>query len=238
MFPASVFADAQALDIKALAHDLNEQGWHVVPQLLSPEQCAALRHNYRCDDRYRSTVVMQRHGFGRGEYRYFRYPLPDPIAQLRTRYYVPLAGLANEWMQRTGKEQAYPADHATFIEQCHARGQQRPTPLILRYRTGDFNCLHQDLYGEVHFPFQMAILLSEPGCDFHGGDFVITEQRPRMQSRAHVVPLGIGDAVIFPVNEAPRDGTRGTYRVKLRHGVSVVRSGERFTLGIIFHDAS
>ncbi len=238
MFPASVFADAQALDMKAMAHDLNEQGWHVVPKLLSPEQCAALRHNYRCDDRYRSTVIMQRHGFGRGEYRYFRYPLPDPIAQLRTRYYVPLAGLANEWMQRTGKEQAYPADHATFIEQCHARGQQRPTPLILRYRTGDFNCLHQDLYGEVHFPFQMAILLSEPGYDFQGGDFVITEQRPLMQSRAHVVPLGIGDAVIFAVNEAPRDGTRGTYRVKLRHGVSVVRSGERFTLGIIFHDAS
>jgi len=238
MFPASVFADAQALDMKALAHDLNEQGWHVVPKLLSPEQCAALRDSYRCDDRYRSTVVMQRHGFGRGEYRYFCYPLPDPIAQLRTGYYVPLAGLANEWMQRTGKEQAYPADHATFIEQCHARGQQRPTPLILRYRTGDFNCLHQDLYGEVHFPFQMAILLSEPGCDFQGGDFVITEQRPRMQSRAHVVPLGIGDAVIFAVNEAPRAGTRGAYRVKLRHGVSAVRSGERFTLGIIFHDAS
>lgn len=238
MFPASEFADARALDMKALAHDLNEQGWHVVPRLLSSEQCAALRDDYHCDDRYRSTVVMQRHGFGRGEYRYFRYPLPAPVAQLRARSYVPLAELANAWMQRTGKDQTYPDNHAAFVDQCHARGQPRPTPLILRYRAGDFNCLHQDLYGEVHFPFQMAILLSEPGCDFEGGEFVITEQRPRMQSRAHVVPLGIGDAVIFAVNEAPRAGTRGTYRVKLRHGVSVIRSGERFTLGIIFHDAS
>lgn len=229
---------ATSLDQTALAHDMEAKGWYILPQLLNRKECAALRAAYDDDSRYRSTVVMQRHGFGRGEYRYFRYPLADPVAALRADFYPPLAMLANEWAAKLGRPTLYPPEHAIFLAQCALAGQSRPTPLILRYGAGDYNCLHQDLYGAVHFPFQIAILLSQPGEDFEGGEFVISEQRPRMQSRPHVVPLQQGDAVIFAVNEAPRAGTRGTYRVKLRHGVSEVRRGERFTLGVIFHDAT
>ena len=228
---------ADRLDGEALARDLGARGWHVVPGLLSPAQCAALRADYAADTLYRSTVSMQRHGFGRGEYRYYRYPLPDLVASLRATFYPPLAALANDWAATLARPSLYPADHATFLAQCALGGQSRPTPLILRYGVGDYNCLHQDLYGELHFPFQIAILLSRPGEDFDGGEFVLTEQRPLMQSRPHVVPLEQGDAVIFAVNEAPRQGSRGPYRVKLRHGVSEIRRGERFTLGVIFHDA-
>lgn len=229
--------DLAPFDADTLADGLDEKGWHVVPGLLTPDQCKALRADYSADDLYRSTVVMQRHGFGRGEYRYYRYPLPETVAALRSRTYPSLAALANRWSERLGRASLYPADHATFLAQCALAGQSRPTPLILRYGAGDYNCLHQDLYGERHFPLQVAILLSRPGEDFEGGEFVLTEQRPRMQSRAHVVSLEQGDAVIFAVNEAPRQGTRGSYRVKLRHGVSEIRRGERFTLGVIFHDA-
>lgn len=231
-------ADLAGLDPEALAPKLGEKGWHVLPGLLTPEQCSDLRKGYDDADRYRSTISMQRHGFGRGEYRYFRYPLPDLVAGLRATFYPPLAVLANEWAAQLGRTSLYPTDHAIYLAQCALAGQSRPTPLILHYRPGDYNCLHQDLYGELHFPFQIAILLSRPGEDFDGGEFVITEQRPRMQSRPHVVPLEQGDAVIFAVNEAPRQGGRGTYRVKLRHGVSEIRRGERFTLGVIFHDAA
>lgn len=231
-------SDLANLDIGVLAANLGERGWHLLPELLAPRQCAALREGYGDTGRYRSTVSMQRHGFGRGEYRYYRYPLPSLVAGLRTAFYPPLAALANQWAQSLGRAALYPSDHATFLAQCALAGQSRPTPLILRYAAGDYNCLHQDLYGELHFPFQIAILLSRPGEDFEGGEFVITEQRPRMQSRPHVVPLKQGDAVIFAVNEAPRAGVRGTYRVKLRHGVSEIRRGERFALGVIFHDAA
>jgi hypothetical protein len=224
-------------DFRPVAAGLDERGWHVLPRLLDVGKCAALRAAYGTDHLYRSTVMMQRHGFGRGEYRYYRYPLPDDVAALRAVFYPPLAALANQWAERLGREAVYPADHATFLAQCALAGQSRPTPLILRYGAGDYNCLHQDLYGERHFPFQIAILLSEPGADFDGGELVLTEQRPRMQSRPHVVPLRQGDAVVFAVNEAPRKGTRGSYRVRLRHGVSEIRRGKRFTLGVIFHDA-
>jgi hypothetical protein len=208
-----------------------------VPRLLAPERCMALRGAYEHDDLYRNTVVMQRHGFGRGAYRYFRYPLPDIVAATRAAFYPPLAAIANRWSEALGQGIRFPREHADFLDICHAQGQPRPTPLLLRYGAGDYNCLHQDLYGAVHFPFQIAVLLSAPGAEYDGGEFVLTEQRPRMQSRAHVVPLCQGDAVIFAVNEALRTGTRGPYRVKLRHGVSEIRSGERFTLGVIFHDA-
>lgn len=229
---------AAMLDQTALAQNMEEKGWHILPRLLGRDECAALRSAYGDDARYRSTVVMQRHGFGRGEYRYFRHPLPDPIAALRAGFYPALAVLANQWAAKLGQPTPYPAEHATFLAQCALAGQSRPTPLILRYGAGDYNCLHQDLYGAVHFPLQVAILLSQPGTDFEGGEFVISEQRPRMQSRPHVLPLQQGDALIFAVNQAPRTGTRGIYRVKLRHGVSEIRRGERFTLGIIFHDAA
>ncbi len=230
-------AQHPSVDSQMLSHDMTRQGWHVLPGLLPPEDCAALRDAYRDDTLYRSTVTMQRHGFGRGEYRYFRYPLPDGIARLRSRFYTPLARLANDWSAQMGQQVSFPSDHETFLAQCALAGQPRPTPLILRYARGDYNCLHQDLYGAIHFPFQMAVLLSRPGDDFTGGEFVLSEQRPRMQSRVHVVPLQQGDAVIFAVNEAPRSGGRGIYRVRMRHGVSEIRDGERFTLGIIFHDA-
>ena len=225
------------LDTADIARHLDDKGWAVVPRLLDDAQCQALKADYSSDGLYRSTVHMQRHGFGRGEYRYFRYPLPDPVATLRGAFYPLLAGIANDWWAAMGRTTLFPADHDSFLAQCALGGQSRPTPLILRYGAGDYNCLHQDLYGALHFPFQVAILLSRPGEDFSGGEFVMTEQRPRMQSRPHVVPLRQGDAVIFAVDEAPRQGTRGTYRVKLRHGVSEIRSGERFTLGVIFHDA-
>lgn len=234
----SIEGRAAALDVEALASDLGEKGWHIVPRLLTPESCTALRSAYDRDDLYRSTVVMQRHGFGRGAYRYYRYPLPDIVGAIRAALYPPLAGIANRWAEALGQRPHFPEEHAAFIDICQAAGQRRPTPLLLRYVAGDYNCLHQDLYGAVHFPFQIAVLLSQPGTEFDGGEFVLTEQRPRMQSRAHVVPLQQGDAVIFAVNEALRAGTRGYYRVKLRHGVSEVRDGERHTLGVIFHDAS
>lgn len=217
--------------------DLNAHGCAHIRGLLAPATCEALAARYDGDG-FRSTVVMARHGFGKGEYRYFAYPLPDPVAQLRTALYPPLAEIANRWNAALGERSRYPAAHADYLAQCHTAGQTRPTPLLLRYGPGDYNCLHQDLYGEHVFPLQVAVLLSEPGRDFEGGEFVLTEQRPRMQSRAEVVPLRQGDAVIFPVHHRPVTGGRGIYRVNLRHGVSRLRAGRRHTLGLIFHDAT
>lgn len=224
------------IDWTAVAGDLNAHGCAVLPRLLDPAACAAMAARYDGDG-FRSTVVMARHGFGSGEYRYFAYPLPDPVADLRAALYPPLAEIANRWNQALGERLRFPADHAAYLDRCHAAGQLRPTPLLLRYGPGDYNCLHQDLYGEHVFPLQAAILLSEPGRDFEGGEFVLTEQRPRMQSRAEVVPLRQGDAVIFPVHHRPVQGGKGIYRVNMRHGVSRLRAGHRHTLGIIFHDA-
>ncbi|MDT8839992.1 2OG-Fe(II) oxygenase [Paraburkholderia fungorum] len=221
-----------------LEEELNGYGCAMLPKLLSAQECDALAALYPRDDLYRSRVVMARHGFGRGEYKYFAYPLPHPVAELRAALYPRLAPVANRWNEVMGIDVRYPAAHDEFIERCHAAGQMRPTPLILQYATDDYNCLHQDLYGEHVFPLQVAILLSEPGKDFTGGEFVMTEQRPRMQSRAEVVPLGKGDAVVFAVHHRPVQGTRGVYRVNLRHGVSRLRSGHRHTLGVIFHDAT
>jgi hypothetical protein len=226
-----------ARDWTALAADLNTYGCAVIDKLLSPEKCQQLAALYREEEHFRSHVHMARHGFGKGEYRYFKYPLPDPLGDLRTALYPRLAVIANEWNERMQIEARYPERHAEFLKQCHDAGQTRPTPLLLQYVPGDFNCLHQDLYGDLAFPLQVAILLSEPGIDFTGGEFVLTEQRPRMQSRAEVVPLRQGDAVAFAVHNRPVQGTKGNYRVNLRHGVSRVRSGRRHTLGIIFHDA-
>jgi hypothetical protein len=226
-----------ALPWDALARDLDAHGAAVVPGLLAAEDCAAAAGWYDAEARFRSRVVMARHGFGRGEYRYFAYPLPDLVAELRGAFYPPLAAIANRWNTVLGEAQRFPADHATFLARCHAAGQTRPTPLLLRYGPGDYNCLHQDLYGDHVFPLQVAVLLSEPGGDFEGGEFVLTEQRPRMQSRAEVVPMRQGDAAIFPVRDRPVQGGRGPYRVNLRHGVSRLRSGRRHTLGVIFHDA-
>ncbi|CUI09559.1 2OG-Fe(II) oxygenase [Massilia sp. P8910] len=228
---------SEALDWDRIGADLDAHGCAVVQGVLEAQECNAYAGAYDDQARYRSRVVMERHGFGRGEYRYFDYPLPERLAALRTGMYGPLAGIANRWHGAMGIETRFPAQHDAFLARCHAAGQRRPTPLILRYREGDYNCLHQDLYGEHVFPLQLAILLSRPGEDFTGGEFVLTEQRPRMQSRVEVVGLGQGDAVIFPVNQRPVNGTRGPYRVTMRHGVSRVRSGHRHTLGIIFHDA-
>jgi hypothetical protein len=225
------------LDWSRIADDLAGQGCAVLDRLLSPAECRAMSSLYPEDDRFRSRIVMARHGFGRGEYKYFAYPLPDLIEGLRTALYPRLAPIANRWNEQMKISMRYPAAHADFIELCHAAGQMRPTPLLLQYDAGDYNCLHQDLYGELAFPLQVAILLSEPDRDHTGGEFVLTEQRPRMQSRAEVVPLRQGDAVAFAVHHRPVIGTRGTYRVNMRHGVSRVRSGRRHTLGIIFHDA-
>jgi hypothetical protein len=227
-----------AYDWAGIAKDLDTRGYAMLEALLSPTECMALTGLYTDDERFRSRVVMARHGFGRGEYRYFAYPLPEQVDDLRTAAYPLLAPIANRWNTSMGIDVRYPATHAEFIERCHAAGQQRPTPLLLRYGADDYNCLHQDLYGEHVFPLQLAILLSEPGRDFDGGEFVLTEQRPRMQSRAEVVPLRRGDAVVFAVHQRPVQGTRGSYRVNLRHGVSRVRRGHRHTLGIIFHDAA
>jgi uncharacterized protein len=220
-----------------MQQDLDTHGCAIVPRLLSVDACAEIAGWYDEAHRFRSTVVMARHGFGRGEYRYFAYPLPDPVQQLRTEIYPQLAEIANRWNAALGESVRFPEGHAEFLARCHAAGQTRPTPLLLRYREGDYNCLHQDLYGEHVFPLQVAILLSEPGRDFEGGEFVLTEQRPRMQSRAEVVPLRQGDAVVVPVHHRPVHGGRGVYRVNLRHGVSRLRAGRRHTLGIIFHDA-
>jgi hypothetical protein len=217
--------------------ELNAQGGAVIEKLLSPDECRELAALYAREEYFRSHVVMARHGFGKGEYRYFKYPLPDLIGDLRTALYPHLAVIANDWNERMAIKQRYPERHAEFLKRCHDQGQTRPTPLLLQYVPGDFNCLHQDLYGELAFPLQVAILLSEPETDFTGGEFVLTEQRPRMQSRAEVVPLRQGDAVAFAVHNRPVKGTKGNYRVNLRHGVSRIRSGRRHTVGIIFHDA-
>jgi uncharacterized protein len=217
---------------------LNDFGSAVLPDLLTPDECRALATLYTDDHFFRSRVVMARHGFGRGEYKYFQYPLPEPIDRLRTSLYQQLAPFASRWNEAIGSDVRYPAEHADFLARCHAAGQNKPTPLLLQYESGDYNCLHQDLYGEHVFPLQVAILLSEPGHDFTGGEFVMTEQRPRMQSRAEVLSLTQGDAVVFAVHHRPVQGTRGVYRVNLRHGVSRIRSGHRHTLGIIFHDAA
>ena len=226
------------IDWNRIARDLDDQGWALTGPLLTPDERSALIESYDHEERFRSTVVMARHGYGRGEYRYFRYPLPSLVETLRPALYERLVPTANSWRQRLQLETPFPAAHAEYLDRCHAAGQTRPTPLILRYGAGDYNCLHQDLYGELSFPLQAAFLLSEPGGDFTGGEFVLTEQRPRMQSRVSVVPLQAGEAVIFAVNHRPVQGTRGTYRVTMRHGVSPVRSGNRYTLGIILHDAA
>jgi hypothetical protein len=226
-----------ALDWPRLATDLDAHGYAVVPAVLSPQECVALAEMYAAEELFRSRIVMARHGFGSGEYKYFAYPLPDVVASLRQALYPPLASIANRWHEALGIDVRYPDVHAAFLERCHGAGQTRPTPLLLYYGEGDYNCLHQDLYGEHVFPLQATFLLSVPGHDFTGGEFVLTEQRPRRQSRAEVVPLCQGDGVIFPVRQRPVQGMRGMYRVTLRHGVSRVRSGQRHTVGIIFHDA-
>ncbi|WP_423606324.1 2OG-Fe(II) oxygenase [Sphingomonas sp. MS122] len=225
-------------DWPAIETALDQEGWAVLPGLLSPSACAGLAAAYDEDAPFRSTVTMARHGFGRGEYRYFAYPLPPLVSALRTALYPHLAAIANRWHARLGLDRRFPAMHDEFLAECHAGGQTRPTPLLLRYGPGDYNCLHQDLYGEHVFPLQVAVLLSAPGAAFDGGELVLTEQRPRMQSRAAVVPLGQGDAVVFAVSQRPVHGSRGDYRVTMRHGVSAIRRGRRHTLGIIFHDAA
>jgi hypothetical protein len=239
--PATVEHDiarrVQAVDWAAAESELDGQGWSVLPALLTPAECRGIAGFFGQEERFRSTVVMARHGFGRGEYRYFAYPLPDLVQGLRGALYPHLAPVANRWNAAMGLDARFPADHAEFLERCHAAGQGRPTPLLLRYGPGDYNCLHQDLYGEHVFPLQVAILLSEPEEEFAGGEFVLTEQRPRMQSRPAVVPLRRGDAVVFAVSQRPVQGSRGIYRTVLRHGVSLVRSGCRHTRGVIFHDA-
>jgi len=225
------------IDWGSASAGLDAHGCAVIGPLLTPDACRALAALYAADAPFRSRIVMARHGFGRGEYKYFADPLPPLIAALRTALYPPLAGIANRWYGQMRLDVRFPADHAAFLARCHAAGQTRPTPLLLQYAAGDYNCLHQDVYGEHVFPLQVAILLSEPGAHFTGGEFVLTEQRPRMQSRAEVVPLRQGEGVVFPVRERPVQGTRGVYRVNMRHGVSRLRLGQRHTLGIIFHDA-
>jgi hypothetical protein len=225
-------------DWQRIARHLDQQGYAMLEQLLSSEQCRAIAALYSNDNIFRSRVVMERHGFGRGEYKYFDYPLPDLLNELRTAVYPHLVSVANRWNEAMGIDARYPEKHADFLNCCHKAGQTRPTPLLLQYGIDDYNCLHQDLYGERVFPLQLAILLSNPGADFTGGEFVMTEQRPRMQSRPMVVPLRQGDGVIFAVHHRPVQGTRSTYRVNLRHGVSRIRSGHRYTVGIIFHDAT
>jgi hypothetical protein len=216
---------------------LDERGHAVAPGLIDPAECRELAALYECDAAFRSRVIMARHNFGRGEYKYLRYSLPPMVAALREALYPRLAPLANQWHERLRLEPRFPASLAAYLARCHAAGQRRPTPLILRYEEGDYNCLHQDIYGELVFPVQATVLLSQPGRDFAGGEFLLVEQRPRMQSRGEVVPLREGDAVIFAVNHRPVAGARGFYRATMRHGVSRLSSGRRFTLGIIFHDA-
>ncbi len=236
--PRGITARVGALPWDEIAEELDAQGCAVIEKLLVPQECEALTSLYPGDGVFRSRVVMARHGFGRGEYKYFSYPLPRIVADLRTSIYFRLAPIANRWNEAMGIPVHFPAEHANFIRRCHEAGQLRPTPLLLQYEPGDYNCLHQDLYGEHVFPIQLTILLSEPERDFTGGEFVLTEQRSRMQSRAQVVPLRQGDAVVFAVHQRPVRGTRGVYKVNLRHGVSRLRSGRRHTVGIIFHDAS
>jgi hypothetical protein len=230
-------ARLNAVDWRGAATELGTNGWSMISGLLRPDEADTLSSLYPDDTRFRSTIVMARHGFGRGEYRYFTYPLPPIVAQLRTHLYTRLSPIANRWHELMRVDTSFPEEHGAFVKRCHAAGQRRPTPLLLKYGEGDYNALHQDLYGEHVFPLQAAFLLSEPGSDFSGGEFVLTEQRPRMQSRAEVVPLRKGDAVIFAVHHRPQPGTKGFYRVTMRHGVSRLRSGRRYTLGVIFHDA-
>jgi hypothetical protein len=227
-----------ALDWSGIETSLDAYGCAMAGPLLAPNECTALSALYQQDKPFRSRIVMARHGFGRGEYKYFSYPLPETIAGVRPALYRRLAPVANRWLADMKMEGAFPAEHAAFLKRCHDAGQTRPTPLLLQYGAGDYNCLHQDLYGETVFPIQVAILLSQPGVDFDGGEFVLVEQRPRMQSRAEVVPLQLGWGVIFAVSQRPVAGTKGTYRVNMRHGVSRLRSGTRHTLGVIFHDAA
>jgi len=234
---ADIQTRIQQFDWSTTTSHLDAHGWAMLEHVLLDRECDAIADLYSDDDRFRSHVIMARHGFGRGEYKYFRYPLPDTIAALRAALYPKLAPIANRWNELMGIDVRFPVSHEDFLARCHDAGQTRPTPLLLQYAEGDFNALHQDLYGECVFPLQVAILLSEPERDFTGGEFVLTEQRPRMQSRAEVVPLRQGHAVVFAVHHRPVRGTRGTYRVNLRHGVSRLRSGHRHTLGIIFHDA-
>jgi hypothetical protein len=224
-------------DWASIEGELNESGAAVLDRLLTPKECSETVALYDDDKRFRSRIVMARHGFGKGEYKYFAYPLPKLVQQLRTTLYPQLARIANAWNERMGVDARYPTKHREYLSLCHDAGQARPTPLLLRYAAGDYNCLHQDLYGALAFPLQIAILLSRPLRDFSGGEFVMTEQRPRMQSRAQVIPLDQGDAVVFAVDQRPVKGTRGTYRVTMRHGMSRLRSGRRHVLGIIFHDA-
>jgi hypothetical protein len=235
--PGSIARKIGTLDWAAISTDLDAYGAAVVGPLLSPEQCERLISRYDDDEPYRSRIVMARHGFGRGEYKYFKYPLPGPVAELRERLYAHVAQIADRWNETMGVAVRYPATHEAYKVRCHRAGQTKPTPLILKYEAGDYNCLHQDIYGEHVFPLQCTFLLSRPGEDFTGGEFTLTEQRPRMQSRVEVVPLQQGGGVIFPVHHRPMRGSRGTYRVNMRHGVSRLRSGRRFTLGVIFHDA-
>jgi uncharacterized protein len=234
--PQEVAKRVRDLDWTDIAASLDEHGCATTGLLLTPQECTSLRALYSSEAHFRSRVIMARHGFGRGEYKYFGNPLPESVAALRGALYAPLATIANRWNEAMRIDVRYPADHGAFLARCHAAGQTKPTPLLLQYGAGDYNCLHQDLYGEHVFPLQAAFLLSNPE-DFAGGEFVLIEQRPRMQSRAQVVPLAQGEAVIFPVHHRPVQGTRGTYRVNMRHGVSRLRSGRRHTLGVIFHDA-
>lgn len=226
-----------ALDWSRIRNDIKDRGFAATGPILSAKTCLATRQLYEDDVAFRSRVVMARHSFGSGEYKYFNYPLPAAVEAMRTAFYPHLADIANSWRAMVGDRPDLPSDHAGFLRRCHAAGQTRPTPLLLRYVEGDYNCLHQDLYGEHVFPLQVALLLSDPGAEFTGGELVLTEQRPRMQSRASVVPLRLGEAVIFAVNERPVEGKRGAYRVRMRHGVSRVHSGRRHVLGLIFHDA-
>ena len=235
---ASLAKRVSNIDWDACFTRLNLDGWSILPEILNESECNSLAGLYDSASLFRSHVVMSRHGFGQGEYRYFAYPLPSIVQQLRESLYPQLAILANEWHRRMRMNAQFATDHGAYLERCHKAGQVRPTPLLLRYGPGDYNCLHQDLYGEEVFPLQAAILLSEPGEDFRGGEFVVTEQRPRMQSRVSVIPIAKGDAVIFAVNRRPVSGARGDYQVRMRHGVSRVEGGRRFTFGIIFHDAA
>jgi len=228
----------EGYDWSTIGADLDSSGCAVLKALLTADECRLMATLYPDDRHFRSHIHMARHGFGKGEYKYFRYPLPGLIAELRTAVYAHLSAVANAWNERMSIDARYPVRHADYLKRCHGAGQTRPTPLLLQYAAGDYNCLHQDLYGELVFPLQATVLLSEPGRDFAGGEFVLVEQRPRMQSRAEVVPLARGDAVLFAVRDRPVQGARGVYRVKLRHGVSRIRSGHRHTLGIIFHDAA
>ena len=235
--PPSRRACVDAVDWERAAAELDAYGGATLGKLLTAAECAAIVRLYAVDAAFRSRVVMASHGFGRGEYKYFSYPLPPIVEELRAALYPHLVAVANQWSDALGSDVRFPATHARFLARCHAGGQRRPTPLVLCYEAGDFNCLHQDVYGPHVFPIQVAVLLSEPGRDFAGGELVLTEQRPRMQSRAEVVPLRRGDAVAFAVHHRPARGRRGAYRVTMRHGVSRLRSGNRYTLGVIFHDA-